>query len=258
MDNTRANMSAETSIVSLVVLIVSVVFTGSVSAVPTEQPQPSLVPPPPTSEVGVARPGLSFITLNDLPAEIRDRAISVNDEYKKNGFRLVPDAEIERYSIQSLARAFQPNTVDILNRMPNELARLVRNGSAHSLTKGDTIETSEYGKVTLEGVIAGYTPAGGSLLSITRVFQAKDRSSMLLSAIDIGSNVAGTAVPIEAINSNVKGYPAILNLLKSESGKYVVTLSWFTETTQYTLFKTGHKNVEVAKNDILALAEKLE
>lgn len=257
MNNLPVNRPTVTSNSCSTMLIAMFFCSCSAFAATTDEPVfPSVLESP-------MKPGFSIITLSDLPPEIRDEAISANNGYKQNGFRLVPDAEIERYSIESLKRGFTPNTTGMLAKMQKSQTDLVKPGSAHSLTIGDTYETTEFGAVNLEGVISNYPYEADSISSIIRVFQTKDRSSMLLSAIDFSSNTMAVSVPIESINSKVKGYPAILNVLKSDSHgeKFLVVLSWFTETTNYTLYKRGmggEVDVENFKEKIISLAEKIE
>ncbi len=245
---------------SIAVAVIGCLAASGVYAETRVRPEAPAVPPPPTSEVGLSAPGLSLITLNDLPEALQDRARRVSNEYRDNGFLKVDDAEIERYSIANLSRGFVADTSSIQSKLSKTIDRGSKRNTAHSLTVGDSFAAAEFGSTKLEGVLRPAARSDGTVFAITRVFSAQDKSSVVFSETDISSNGFGVKVPVEAINANVNGYPAILNVVKGESGNFVATISWFTDTTHFTLHKYGMKsaNVEGIKKKLLLLAERID
>lgn len=71
---------------------------------------------------------------------------------------------------------------------------------------------------------------------------------------DFASGI-GVAIPAEAINENVNGYPAILNIMKSEDGNALTTLSWFTDTKMYTITKSGIIKGKGQQNKLVEFAQ---
>jgi len=231
-------------------------FTGLIAssnsiAAPESRNIPAPPVPPENDRFGFGASGLTFISINDLPDEIRKKAKFINNEYKTKGYHSVDESEIERYTIKNMSNAFV-DTTKIRNRIssnltPNKVSTL------STLNLNDNVRTVEFGNIKFEGAIPIGPKDGTSITAINRIFSLADSTLVIVSERELNAT-SGVAVPSEAINADVNGFPAIVNVMKSKSGKTITTLSWFTDTMHYTLYKTGTSN---EKNKLLALARSI-
>jgi len=229
----------------LLCVIISSMATSTILAEPVPSDIETVSPPPvpaPSNRFGISKKGLSIISINDLDPGIIERAKSIRNEYETKGHHLTSDAEIARFSLANMSKAFVP--IDKVNR---KLSKGVRNA----------ITTSPFGAMTLEGVIPANKLSEDKIYGLSRIYTLPDKSFFMLKEIDLASGV-GIAIPAEAINADVNGYPAVLNVMKSKEGNSVTTLTWVTDTNIFTMYKSGTYNGKGQTNKLLTLAKTIQ
>jgi hypothetical protein len=236
-------------------LAVTLAVSGGTMAGASEDIPAAPSAPPTVERFGVGSSGLTILSLADLPDRIRERAVRVNEEYRHLGYHLVGEAEIDRYTLANLSTAFVPGE-RIEARLSEALKRSSAPSSIHALEEGSQASTRAFGKMTLEGVIPVGPASSRTVYGVNRVFSLANGSLLLIGSTDYTTG-QGAAVPAEAINAEVNGFPAIANMIKSPSGRTVAFVSWFTDTHYYTVYKTGAAGEET-RAKLLALARNME
>jgi len=192
------------------------------------------VPLKPTNSdrFGIATtPGLSIISIDDLPPEIAAKAKSVNEQYNNNGYYLTGNSETDRYTLSNMRKAFVPEEKVNAKLSPGLLQSKSKISELAS-------NNSVFGALKLEGIIPSSKLSAATIYGLSRVYSLNDKSFFMIRETEFASGIA-VAIPAEAINENVNGYPAILNIMKSVDGNALTTLSWFTDTKMYTITKSG-------------------
>lgn len=100
-------------------------------------------------------------------------------------------------------------------------------------------------------------PMAKGWTGVTRFFTEHPRfGTVVLDESDVEAEGGTTLVPLEMVNADVNGNPAILSKMTSREGRTLTNLTWYTaQGKQYTL-QVKQVDAQV-RNDLLAMAQAL-
>lgn len=169
--------------------------------------------------------GISILPLDKqpVPNELKDLARMDISQMKRNGFIDAPESVVAILDTINVAR----KSKDPLLKLPAEITRsLVFSPS----TLGSLL--SEATLLDAEGS-GGLTEKGWT--GLYRLFAVQNIGLVKLEEVDYIVSKGGWGIIKEAINQDVNGHPAILNVKQSQSGKGLSELVWATDRKIFTL-----------------------
>ena len=180
---------------------------------------------------------------------IAKRAKWLQTERQKNGYRVTTDAEIDRYALRNMQKAFVP-IEKIEKKFTAKIGKPINEGAFG-------------GDMVLEGFIPANRLSGAVIYGISRIYTLNDKSFLMVKEVDLDSGIK-VAFPAEAINENVNGYPAMLNVSKTKTGKVLTSLTWVTDQKLFIVTKASRESKEVVNttngqlNKLIEFSQTLE
>ena len=131
---------------------------------------------------------------------------------------------------------------------------LLSSPSASPLGRATNLAKTKFDEFQLVGLMEAPQQSNAKNSTIVRIFEKQDGTSAMLQEWNYAAD-GGSVVQIKDFcNTDVRGVPATLALMKDSMGRSLWEIVWATERTQYTLYLRTSVDPEAAVSMLLGLA----
>lgn len=198
-------------------------------------------PPAPTDPLDMQGKG-GTRSIHSLPEQMNQRASAQLVELRQKGFLTVPDAVVDKFTVENLATYLQPH-----DTLQSNLA----------VTLSD-IGGTPFQQMTFHGSIPQSQTPDGTWAGVSRIFSLPNKAVVRLYEWNFVAAGGGAVLQEEFINESVNGNPAVLLVEKTSKGSAVTSLTWISGPKYYTIAMSGHVRGTSANNALVQYAVSLK
>lgn len=191
-----------------------------------------------------------------------DRAYIQEAEFtKKYGFAHVHSSKVRDFS--TLISQYKDHDADFRLKLSRNVKSNKSNGAISPMSKAYAFKTADLsrlvqnkGKLVLESPSGNFFPNKG-WDSLVRIIQTSSLGNVIVREWDFSLSNGGVIMDKDAINFDINGYPGILIVRESETGKAETVLSWADRKKSYTIELDRNISIENLMGELKGLAESM-
>ncbi len=232
-------------------LIVVAMFSGVIGAQMTAQyPEERMngsqevLPVGTIPEVGLK--GVRIISIDEqpIPQDAKDLVKKMNHEMLTKGYVDASDEEVKH--IENFKKPKHKDEVEPMEKVAGKIN-----------FKPASLKSTHLKNARFEGAVSHGTSVDEQWNMLTRIFTMSDGSILELEEWDYVSSGGGALVTKEMINQSINGNPAVLIVRKSQGGKKLTELAWYTDRKGYVLRTSVDVGKKKSLEDFLDIARSI-